>query len=157
MLFKSEIWDLVLAEIMKIWEENPKKDERDEKEATRVADTLVHIASRSLSTLVMGKAFVYALDGIISLYSCIRYVSFCTKFYCTCVKHLEVGCFEATLRCYESVVQGRTTEMQAIFIGKNRSSRWYPIGFPFRSLMVSALMSLRLSAAFIITTESLTT
>jgi hypothetical protein len=28
----------------------------------------------------MGKAFVYALDGIISLYSCIRYVSFCITF-----------------------------------------------------------------------------
>ena len=49
MLLQSVKCDLIAVEMRKFWEENPKKDERDEKEATRVADTLVHIASRSLS------------------------------------------------------------------------------------------------------------
>jgi hypothetical protein len=39
----------------------------------------------------MGKAFVYALDGIISLYSCICYVSFCTilNFTWDLVSHIQ--------------------------------------------------------------------
>ena len=49
MLLQSVKCDLIAVEMRKFWEETPKKDEMDEKEATRVADTLVHIASRSLS------------------------------------------------------------------------------------------------------------
>ena len=49
MLFKKAVCDLIVTEMMKISEEIPKRDKGDEKEATRVADTLVHIASRSLS------------------------------------------------------------------------------------------------------------
>jgi len=48
-LSQNAVCDVVVLEMVKIWEETPKTDERDEKEATRVADTLVHIASRSLS------------------------------------------------------------------------------------------------------------
>jgi hypothetical protein len=120
------------------------KGREGRKEATRVADTLVHIASRSLSEpLTTGRAFVYALDGIISLYSCIRYVSFCTRFY-RIWGHNKM--FD-TLLIYELLVQGSTAEMRAVFIGKNRGSRHH-IGFLFRPLMVQALMPLPPPAAF---------
>ena len=52
----------------------------------------LYIQSREVSPkLSTGRAFVYALDSIISLYSCIRYVSFCTDFAAN-ARNTQAGC-----------------------------------------------------------------
>jgi hypothetical protein len=92
-LSQNAVCDVVVSEMVKIWEETSKTDERDEKEATRVADTLVHIASRSLSISPDRERRLFtrwtALSLCIAVFAMFHFVPFWTSPGSGCLSHIQ--------------------------------------------------------------------